>query len=192
MALGALGAEGETRAQMAEQVKQAQALADPVFLASTYSNGGWALAMLGHTEEAIEHLEIAFRYADAAGAAMANVLMSLALEFDDPDRAAELLRIAIPMARNHLGGLSQAAPMVASAKLASHSGRPREAAQLLGAVECCREQAGVRGRFYWQRRIDRIVQHADPRRRGTQPDRQVSTSGADLITRVHLLYTQAV
>ena len=159
MALGALGAAGETRAQMAEQVKQAQALADPVFLASTYSNGGWALAMLGHTEEAIEHLEIAFRYADAAGAAMANVLMSsLALELDDPDRAAELLRIAIPMARNQLGGLSQAAPMVASAKLASHSGRPREAAQLLGAVECCREQAGVRGHFYWQRWIERIVQ----------------------------------
>ena len=127
MALGALGAAGETRAQMAEQVKQAQALADPVFLASTYSNGGWALAMLGHTEEAIEHLEIAFRYADAAGAAMANVLMSsLALELDDPDRAAELLRIAIPMARNQLGGLSQAAPMVASAKLAWPAAAPEK------------------------------------------------------------------
>ena len=159
LALSGLGAEAETRAHVAAAVEQAEAIGDPTFLASTFWCGGLALAMLGHADEALAHYETALRYADAAGASIAGpVMSSLAIELDDAERATALLRVAIPMARHQQGGHFHTYPMVAAAKVASRHGRPREAAQLLGAVGRCYEHAGINGERYWLLLRDRLVE----------------------------------
>ncbi len=156
-ASSSLGDEAETRIQVAVLISQAETLADPTFLAAAFQIGGQALAVLGHTDEAVVHYEAALRHVAAAGETMTNiVLATLAVEIDDPERAAALLRVAIPLARNQVGAKFQIYPMVAAAKIAGNHGRSHESAQLLGATERCFEHAGVKGNRYsllWRDRI---------------------------------------
>ena len=50
-----------------------------------------------------------------------------------PPKAARILGVAIPIAKEHLSGFQQAHPLLAAATIAAATGRERIAARLLGA-----------------------------------------------------------
>jgi hypothetical protein len=135
-ALGALGAEPEIRAEIPELINVAETLGNPTLRAASYSICAAALDLVGHTGEALAMFRRAVADADHAGPAIAaDARFWCAYEIDDQHEAAELLRQAIPIARDHLAGGPQLHALVPTAKYALGTGNAVQAARLIGAYQ---------------------------------------------------------
>jgi predicted ATPase len=157
-ALGAVDAEPEMRSVIPQLIDLAETLGSPTLRAASYVVCGEALALLGRTREALAMFRTALADADRAGPRMAaGARLWCALEVDDPNEAAELLRQAIPIARNHLAGGSQLYSLVPTANYALETGNAAQAAQLVGAYQQHAGQyGGVTPQPGWVRRSQRL------------------------------------
>jgi hypothetical protein len=134
-ALGALGAEPQMRSEIPELIDVAESLGNPSLRAAAYMTCGQALAFGGHIGEALAMFRTALADADLAGPAIAVGARSrCALEVDDHQEAGELLRQAIPIAREQLSG-ELFYSLVATAKYALGTGDTVHGAQLVGAAQ---------------------------------------------------------
>jgi len=158
LALAALGEEAEARRHIPELIELAEGLGNPTMTATAGSNAASALALLSRHDEAVALFEQALAHVDAGGPIQAcTTRTNYALEVDDPHEAASLLRVAIPIAKDQLGGSHQLWCLVAAAKLMAQTGRPELAAQFLGAYRRHWEQAGSRGTLFMSRWHDRLL-----------------------------------
>jgi predicted ATPase/DNA-binding SARP family transcriptional activator len=134
LALAELGDEPEARRLIPEATGLAERLGDPSMLAITYEQVAVALVRMGAPHEAVTMWERGLIHVDMAGPTMAcGYRCSYALKVDDPRRAARILGVAIPIAKEQLSGFQQAHPLLAAAAIAAATGRERIAARLLGA-----------------------------------------------------------
>ena len=134
LALAEVGDEPEARRLIPEAIGLAERLGNPSTLAHNYGQVAVALVRMGAPHEAATMWEHSLIHVDMAGPAMACVYRcSYALRVDDPGKAARILGVAIPIAKEHLSGFQQAHPLLAAATIAAATGRERIAARLLGA-----------------------------------------------------------
>ena len=134
LALAEVGDEPEARRLIPEAIGLAERLGNPSTLAHNYGQVAVALVRMGAPHEAATMWEHSLIHVDMAGPAMACVYRcSYALRVDDPPKAARILGVAIPIAKEHLSGFQQAHPLLAAATIAAATGRERIAARLLGA-----------------------------------------------------------
>jgi predicted ATPase len=135
-ALGAIGAEPEMRSEIPDLIVLAEALGNPTLRAASYLVCGEALALVGHTGEALAMFRAALADADLAGPGIAAGARSwCAFMVDDQHEAAELLCQAITIARDQLSGELQLHGIVATAKYALGTGNAVQAAQFVGAAQ---------------------------------------------------------
>jgi tetratricopeptide (TPR) repeat protein len=136
LALAELGDEPEARRLIPEAIGLAERLGDPSMLAVAYDQVALALVRMGAPHEAATMWEHGLSHVDMAGPIMAcGYRCSYALKVDDPPRAARVLGVAIPIAREQLSGFQQAHPLLAAAAIAAATGQERIAARLLGAFD---------------------------------------------------------
>ena len=134
LALAELGDEPEARRLIPEAIGLAERLGDPSMLAITYDQVAVALVRMGAPHEAVTMWEHGLIHVDMAGPIMAcGYRCSYALKVDDPRKAARILGVAIPIAKEQLSGFQQAHPLLAAAAIAAATERERIAARLLGA-----------------------------------------------------------
>ena len=134
LALAEVGDEPEARRLIPEAIGLAERLGNPSTLAHNYGQVAVALVRMGAPHEAATMWEHSLIHVDMAGPAMACVYRcSYALRVDDPPKAARILGVAIPIAKEQLSGFQQAHPLLAAATIAAATGRERIAARLLGA-----------------------------------------------------------
>ena len=134
LALAEVGDEPEARRLIPEAIGLAERLGNPSTLAHNYGQVAVALVRMGAPHEAATMWEHSLIHVDMAGPAMACVYRcSYTLRVDDPPKAARILGVAIPIAKEHLSGFQQAHPLLAAATIAAATGRERIAARLLGA-----------------------------------------------------------
>jgi hypothetical protein len=156
--LGGIGDESGVRELAPGLIALARRLASPTFLAVACSITAESFLLLGHATEAAAFYDEALAVADAGGPQTAAAARSsAALASDDPRRVVELMRAALPIARDHLAGFHQTNQLVAAARAAHTLGRHREAAELLGAYQRGLEIAGVRGREFYRRPMVAIL-----------------------------------
>jgi tetratricopeptide (TPR) repeat protein len=133
-ALAELGDGPEARRLIPEAIGLAERLGDPTTLVTNYAQVAEALVRMGAPHEAATMWEGGLLHVDRAGPNLACIYRcSYALKVDDPTKAARILGVAIPIAKEHLSGFHQAQPLLAAAPVAAATGRERIAAQLLGA-----------------------------------------------------------
>ena len=131
--LGVLGSESEAQRNIAELVDLADGLGNPTITASSYMCCARALDLLGHHDEAIIMYERGLVYADTGGPITASHLRAeYSLKIEDPAKAAALVRGALPIAKEQLGGYQQLLCLVPAAKVVAQTGSPELAARLLG------------------------------------------------------------
>lgn len=134
VALSALGDEAETLRLIPEVIALTESLRNPTISAAAYQVVGDALSFLDRSVEAIQMFDKALGFADTAGAiGIVNPRVSYSLVLDDAKQAAEVLRVAILVARDQLSGTIQVRSLIGAAKIATHWHRELLAAQLLGA-----------------------------------------------------------
>ena len=134
LALAFLGEVSEARRLIPEAIQRAERLGNPTILTAVYEQAGAALARIGEPQEAAAMFKRGLVHADAGGPIVATTLrVHYALSVDDPHEAARIMRAAIPIARQHLAGSWQSAPLLGAAKIAVRRGSDRTAARLLGA-----------------------------------------------------------
>jgi predicted ATPase len=130
-----LGDAQEARRLIPKAIELAERLGVPTILAVAYGQAAETLAHIGAPLEARRMYERGHVYADAGGPIAATVhRVYYALSVEDPHEAADIIRPAIPIAREHLGGFLQVQPALVAAKVAAASGSQRAAARLLGAL----------------------------------------------------------
>jgi len=157
-ALAALGAESEARQAIAETIQLAEALDHPTITAAAYANCGVALALLACPQEAVALFERGLAHADAAGPAITiGLQVDYALEVEDPDRAASMLRVAIPIAKDQLRGSLQISCLLPVAKLMGQTEKPELACRFLGAYRRFAVGAAVSPNPLEARWYDRLV-----------------------------------
>jgi predicted ATPase len=134
LALAELGDEPEARRLIPEAIELAERLGNPTILGATYEEVALALVRIGAPHEAVAMFEQGLDHVDEAGPTTGCHYRALyALRVNDPLKAARLLGVAIPIAKEHLSGVHQAFPLLAAATLAAARGSERIAARLLGA-----------------------------------------------------------
>jgi predicted ATPase len=155
-AVAFLGNAHEARRLIPEAIERAERLGNPTLLAVAYIDSAIALAHLGASREASDMFERGLVYADAGGPSTASGhRVNYALNVDDLRHAARILQAAIPIARDHLGGIHQSLPLIGAAKVSAGCGNERTAARLLGAyLQHGRRWPGLPG-AHWQ--YDRLV-----------------------------------
>jgi non-specific serine/threonine protein kinase len=137
LALAELGDEPEARRLIPEAIGLAERLGDPSMLAITYDQVALALVRMGAPHEAVAMWERGLIHLDMAGPIMAcGYRCSYALNVGDPPKAARILGVSIPIAKEQLSGFQQAHPLLAAAAMAAATKRERIAARLLGAFSC--------------------------------------------------------
>ena len=143
-----LGEQDEARRLVTEAIDVVERLGEPTILAVTYDAVAAALARIGSATEAMAMWERGLVYLDGAGPILAcTYRSSYALRLNDPHKAARILGVAIPIAKEQLCGLHQAQPLLPAATIAAATGRPQIAAQLLERVQPPRRRdADLEGR----------------------------------------------
>ncbi len=133
-ALAEMGNGSDVRELIPEAIVLGERLGNPTLLAVVFECAGVALARVGSSREAVAMFETGLPYA-ASGGPIADCAMrsSYALTVDDPLVAAEVLRPAVLLAREHLSGFHQAPPLLPAAKISTAYGDHRTAARLVGA-----------------------------------------------------------
>jgi hypothetical protein len=133
-ALAELGDEAQARPLIPEAIGLAERLGNPETLAANYYRAALALVCMGAPHEAATTFEHGLIHLDRAGPTLACVYRcAYALNIDDPPKAARLLGVAIPIAKEHLSGFYLGMPLLPAATIAAATGRERIAARLVGA-----------------------------------------------------------
>jgi predicted ATPase/class 3 adenylate cyclase len=156
-----LGDVHEARRLIPEAIERAERLGNPTILAAAYSQGCLALTRIGAPQEAAVMFERGLVHAEAGGPIIAATLRVLyALCVDDPHETARIFQAAIPIAREHLAGYQQSAPLLVAAKIAAGCGSERTAARLLGAFS---HYGGFPGAPGAPEEYERLVSHLTDR-----------------------------
>jgi predicted ATPase len=120
LALAEVGDEREARRLIPEAIGLAERLDNLSTLAHNYCQVAVALVRMGAPHEAATMWERSLIHVDTAGPAMACVYRcSYALKVDDPPKAARILAVAIPIAKEQLSGFQQAHPLLPAAAIAA-------------------------------------------------------------------------
>jgi predicted ATPase len=162
--LGLLGERAEALELIPTAIDLAEELANPTITGSQYSVLAEALLALELPTEAAVMITRGFVHADAAGPlTSSSTRVMYALVADDLATATDVLRQAIPIARNQLSGYPRLGPLVGAANLMLREGRNRLAARLFGAY-----QHNTRGESwsYWdwshKRMLDQLATLMSP------------------------------
>jgi hypothetical protein len=192
--LALLGERAEALELIPTVIDMAEELANPAITGSTYDVLAEALLALELPTEAAVMIKRGFVHVDAAGPlASSSTRVMYALVADDLATATEVLRQAIPIARNQLSGYQRLGPLVGAANLMFREGRNHLAASLFGAY-----QHNTRGESWsvwdWSRKrmLDQLATLMSPAAleeemvRGAQldPDQALDLAEAALATLV--------
>jgi predicted ATPase/class 3 adenylate cyclase len=146
VALGELGSDSGVRSEISVLMGLAETLASPTLLVAAYFSCGEALDLIGDANEALATFRAGLTHAELAGPEMwAQAHLFCALQVNDVDEAARLLRRALDLSRrDELSYASRLHALLTAATYAFNTGSAIEAAQLLGTYQ---DQASRYGGF---------------------------------------------